>query len=63
MPLKYQWMQYCQEKSLIAMISATCRLFALLIASVARTGYLGGQLVYRDAAGAELNISSRTDTE
>ncbi|MCO6488433.1 MAG: hypothetical protein J5I98_08450 [Phaeodactylibacter sp.] len=38
-------------------------LFALLIASVARTGYLGGQLVYRHAAGVELNISSLTDTE
>ncbi|MCO6480759.1 MAG: hypothetical protein J5I94_29225 [Phaeodactylibacter sp.] len=63
MPLKCQWLQYCQEKSLIAMISATCLLFALLITSAARTGYLGGQLVYRDAAGVELNISSLMDTE
>ena len=38
-------------------------LFALLIASVARTGYLGGQLVFRHAAGVELNISALTDTE
>jgi uncharacterized membrane protein len=31
-------------------------LFATLIASVARTGYLGGQLVYRHGAGVELAL-------
>ena len=38
-------------------------LFALLIASVARTGYLGGQLVYRHAAGVELSLPTFSDTE
>ncbi|MCB0549286.1 MAG: hypothetical protein KDD19_17030 [Phaeodactylibacter sp.] len=38
-------------------------LFTLLIASVARTGYLGGQLVYRHAAGVELSLPAISDTE
>ncbi len=32
-------------------------LFVLSTAAVARTGYLGGQLVFQHAAGVELNIS------
>lgn len=31
-------------------------LFALTIASIVRTGYLGGQLVYKHAAGVELAL-------
>jgi uncharacterized membrane protein len=34
----------------------TLLLFALLIASVARTAYLGGQLVFKHGAGIELSL-------
>jgi uncharacterized membrane protein len=37
-------------------------LFGLLIASVARTGYLGGQLVYKHGAGVELGLPDFTNT-
>jgi uncharacterized membrane protein len=37
-------------------------LFASAAAGVGRTGYLGGQLVYKHAAGVELGIGNLNDT-
>ena len=37
-------------------------LFAAAVAGVGRTGYLGGQLVYKHAAGVELGIGNMNDT-
>ena len=36
-------------------------LFAVVIASIARTGYLGGQLVYKHGAGVELALPDFTN--
>ncbi len=40
---------------------ASVALFALAIASVARTGFYGGELVYKHGAGIELEISFSPD--
>ena len=36
-------------------------LFAVLISAIARTGYLGGQLVYKHGAGVQLALPDFTD--
>lgn len=38
-------------------------LFLLAVLAIARTGYYGGELVYKHAAGVELNLGFGTETE
>lgn len=49
-----EWLQrYARGLRVVALV-----LFALTTAAVARTGYLGGQLVYKHAAGVELGLGT-----
>jgi hypothetical protein len=38
-------------------------LFLLSVLAIARTGYYGGELVYKHAAGVELNLGFGSQTE
>jgi uncharacterized membrane protein len=38
-------------------------LFTAVIGAIARTGYLGGQLVYKHGAGVELRLPDFSDAE
>ncbi len=43
--------------------AASVVLYAIVIASVARTGFYGGELVYKHGAGVELEISLSPESE